>query len=332
MEVIKQAFSVRDMSWLTDNDRVRLIWDRDFRTLSGCLKEGKALLIHYPSLRHTQDDAVKLSLEKYFIQDSSILNFSIQLGNNFRDNVENYTHYVDELEKDFQGKNAVIVAAGPSLDKNVELLKQPPERTIIVAVGTVFHKLLNLGISPDYVVFLDSQPHLYTQVEGLEQQQIPIICGSTACKKIVANYQGETYLVCQNGYDKAEEFAKERGYRTYDTGGSVVTIALDICLKLGCKNIAFVGLDLAYTDNRTHASDTADLAVEDGEKREWVLAADGGKIRASKLFIIYREWIERKVAGVQGTACVIDATEGGALKKGLKRLTLKETFEKWSQK
>jgi hypothetical protein len=210
-------------------------------------------------------------------------------------------------------------------------LRQLPENTIVVAVGTVFRKLVNLGISPDYVVFLDAQPHLYhSQVEGLEQQKIPILCGSTACKKVAASYQGEKYLVCQNGYDEAEKFAGERGYRTYDTGGSVSTIALDICLKLGCKSIAFIGLDLAYTDNLTHASGTADKAAEDGENGEWVLAADGGKIRASKLFIIYREWIERKAASVQGKVSVIDATEGGALKKGLRRLTLREVFEEWT--
>jgi hypothetical protein len=331
MEIIKQAFSVRDMRWLVDNDRVHLVWDRDYQKLKHCLDKGEKLLIHYPSLRHTEDDAVKLSLEKYFIHDSGIRNFSVQLANNFWDNILNCPHYVDELQKDFQGKNAVIVAAGPSLDKNVELLRQLPENTIVVAVGTVFRKLVNLGISPDYVVFLDAQPHLYhSQVEGLEQQKIPILCGSTACKKVAASYQGEKYLVCQNGYDEAEKFAGERGYRTYDTGGSVSTIALDICLKLGCKSIAFIGLDLAYTDNLTHASGTADKAAEDGENGEWVLAADGGKIRASKLFIIYREWIERKAASVQGKVSVIDATEGGALKKGLRRLTLREVFEEWT--
>ncbi len=330
MEIIKQAFSVMDMSWLIGNDRVHLILDETFQKLKGCLTAGDYLLIHYPSLRHTKNKPIRLSLEKYFIHDSGIRNFSIQLANNFRDNIRNCTHYVDELQEQFEGKNAVIVAAGPSLDKNVMLLKQQPENTIVVAVGTVFHKLVHLGIYPDFVIFLDAQPHLYRQVEGLLQEQVPIICASTACKRIAAAYQGEKYLICQRGYDKAERYAEEKGFRLYDTGGSVSTIAMDLCLKMGCRNIAFIGLDLAYTDNRTHAGDTADFALEDEENKEWVPAAEGGSLPASKLFIIYREWIERKAAETDSSVCVIDATEGGALKKGLKRLALKEVFDEWS--
>lgn len=329
IEIIKKAFSVMDMSWLMENDRLHLIWDEDFQILKKCLKAGEMLLIHYPSLRHIQNESVKLSLEKYFIHDSGIRNFSIQLVNNFRDNIENCKHYVDELQEQFFGKNAVIVAAGPSLDKNVMLLKQRPANTVVVAVGTVFRKLVHLGIRPDFVIFLDAQPHLYRQIEGLEQETIPIICASTACKKIAAAYQGEKYLICQKGYDRAEQYAKERGCQLYDTGGSVSTIALDLCLKMGCHNVAFIGLDLAFTDNRTHAEDTADLAAEDGENREWVTAADGGVLPASKLFIIYREWIERKAESAGTSACVIDATEGGALKRGLKKLTLREVFAEW---
>lgn len=331
MEVIRTAFSVMDMSWLTDNPRIRLLYDNNFLKLKDSISQDIPLLIHYPSLRHVENPQIKLQLEKFFIRDSGMRDFRIQFENNFRDNIVNCEEYVDALEPEFCGKNAVIVAAGPSLDKNMEQLRKKPENTVVVAVGTVFRKMVDMGILPDYVIFLDAQPHLYDQIKGLENQKIPIICASTACKRIAEKYSGKKYLICQNGYDRAESYAKEKGFRLYETGGSVSTIALDMCLQMGCKSVAYIGLDLAFTGNRSHAAATLDYAAWDGKDGVLVKAAEGGMLPASRLFVIYREWIERRAAKEDNRAEVIDATEGGALKKGLKKLTLKDTFALWEQ-
>lgn len=332
MEIIKTAFSVMDMTWLNTNPRVRLIWDAGCQKWQELLKEQQCLVIHYPSLRHIKDTNIKLQMEKFFIHDSGIRNMRIQLENNFRDNIINCSEYVDVLKPEFQGKNAVIVAAGPSLDKNVELLKNKPEDTVVVAVGTVFRKLVNLGIRPDYVVFLDAQPHLYgMQLKGLEDMDISIICASTACKQIAAQYQGKKYLICQQGYDRAERYASEKGFQTYETGGSVSTIALDLCIRMGCKSIAYIGLDLAFTENQSHAVDTACYVEESENDKIMIPAIGGGMVPASRVFILYREWIERRAARESGKIQIIDATEGGALKKGLQHKTLKETFSLWSK-
>lgn len=333
MEIIKTAFSVMDMTWLNSNQRIRLIWDAGYQRWQELLKEQRCLVIHYPSLRHIKDTDVKLQLEKFFIHDSGVRNMQIQLENNFRDNIVNCSEYVDVLQPEFQGRNAVIVAAGPSLDKNVELLKNKPENTIVVAVGTVFRKMINLGIQPDFVVFLDAQPHLYDmQLAGLENMNIPILCVSSACKKVAEAYRGKKYLVCQQGYDRAENYARERGFQTYETGGSVSTIVLDLCIRMGCKNIAYIGLDLAFTENRTHAADTASYTEESQDDKIMVPAVGGGMVPTSKVFILYREWIERRVARESGKVQIIDATEGGALKKGLESKTLKETFSLWNSR
>lgn len=325
MEIIKTAFSVVDLSWLSQNPRIQLIWDKDCQNWNRYLEENKSLLIHYPSLRHIKNADVKLQLEKFFIHDSSIRNMRIQLENNFRDNVVNCTHYVDELKPKFQDRKAVIVAAGPSLDKNIDLLKDKSEDTIVVAVGTVFRKLINMEIRPDYVVFSDAQPHLYHfQLEGLEDVDIPIICISTVCKKIAEVYQGEKYLICQKGYNKAEEYAIKRGVQLYETGGSVSTIALDLCIRLGCKAIAYIGLDLAYTQNYSHAVGTALYKQESDEGKFMVPAVGGGTVPTSRLFMIYNKWISDRVKKEDVKIPVYDATEGGAVIQGLKIISLRD--------
>lgn len=329
--VIETACRYMDLSWLYGNDRVRLIWDEHFKLFSSLVTEDVRILIHYPSLRHIRNEQVKLYFQKFFIRDSGKRNFEIQFHNNFRDNLVNCDGYVDELASEFAGKNAVIVAAGPSLDKNVDLLRERPDNTIIVAVGTVFRKLVNMGIRPDYVVFLDAQASMISQIEGLEQKDIPIICGATAYKGISKAYQGKKYLVCQNGYDRAESYATTRGYKTYETGGSVSTIALDICVQLGCRKIGYIGLDLAFTENRGHSEASGDRKISTEEIKYYIPAIGGGVVGTSNLFIIYREWIEGYVKKHQLESRVYDATEGGALKEGLTTITLKELFGRWEE-
>ncbi len=330
MEIIKAALASRRMNWLMENMRVRLVYDPDFTKLARSLDEDSRLIIHYPSLLHIQDERMRLALEKYFIRDSGKRNMAIAFGNNFRENVLNCSNYVDELESMFKDKNVVIVAAGPSLDKNVRLLKGKSDNTIIVAVGTVFHKLMGLGITPDYVVFLDAQSNMTQQIKGLENESVPIICASTAYKGIAMNYKGSKYLICQKGYDRAEQYAMENQVRSYETGGSVSTIALDMCLQLGCREIAYIGLDLAFTGQRTHANDTA--CVKDAPEEDVLLveSKDGEMVSSSRLFMIYREWIERRVQQEDAVGRVYDATEGGAKKKGLIIKPLRELLEKWS--
>lgn len=325
MEIIRTAFTVMDMEWLYGNSRIRLIWDKDYKNWHKILGEGKSLVIHYPSLRHIQNAETKLSVEKFFIHDSGVRNMQIQFENNFRDNIVNCTRYVDELKAAFQDKKAVIVAAGPSLDKNVELLKDRSGDTIIVAVGTVFRKLMNLGIRPDYVIFLDAQDHLYQlQLKGLEHMDIPIICASTACKKIAAAYHGEKYLICQRGYDRAEDYVRKRGYQLYETGGSVSTIALDLCIRLGCRAIAYIGLDLAFTNNHSHAADTSAYEEVSEEDKLRTPAVGGGTIPTSRVFMIYNKWIADRIKKEDVKVPVYDATEGGALIPGLSVICLSE--------
>lgn len=329
LQMIKTACATIDLSWLYENERIHLVYDPQYTEITQYLSEDVSFIIHYPSLRHVAQEKVRLQLEKYFISDSGKRNFKIQFCNNFRDNIINCNGYVDELKDIFYGKNVVIVAAGPSLDKNIGLLKNRPENTVILAVGTVFRKMVSLGIYPDYVIFLDAQPHLYCQIEGLEHMEIPIICASSACKKIAKQYQGKKYLICQKGYDRAEQYAGQHGYTTYETGGSVSTIALDMCLQLGCKSVAYIGLDLAFTDGHTHADSAFDNMASEEEKNVLVPATGGGTVYASRLFVMYKEWIERRVAKEQGKITIYDATEGGALKKGLKCISLQALFQQW---
>ena len=327
LNVIYLACRYFDLSYIFESNNIELLYDQDLKRLKDYINENNRLIIHYPSLRKIDNDVLRLKLEQFFIRDSGIRNQKMNMLSNFRENIKNCTDYVDSLKGEFDNKNIIIVAGGPSLDKNVELLKNLPKDVLILAVGTVYRKLMNMGIRPDFVIFLDSSPSLVAQIESLENEDIPIICGSTACKKISRLYKGKKYLVCQENYERAETYADKNSYNLYKTGGSVSTIALDISLRLGCREVAYIGLDLAYTDGKSHTCDTRPYSdVDDAKVR--VKSVDGKEILASRLFVIYREWIERRISS-EKYGRVIDATEGGALIKGMRIERLKEVLERW---
>lgn len=329
LDVIYHCLMAVDLSNLIANKRFSLIYDPDFKKIIPALDNiTENLIIHSPSLRHIRDTRIREQMEMFFIRDSGKRNAAILFGNNSRENFKHYDGYIDELKPEFEGKDVIIVAAGPSLDKNVELLRNKKPGIIILAVETVFRKLLKLGIDVDYMIVTDANSRIYSHLAGLEEEQIPMLYLATAYKGYSMNYCGKKYLICQNGYDRAQELAKQKGWHLYETGGSVSTTALDVCIYLGCKSIAFIGLDLAYTDNLAHATDTSRRAVSETEEMKQVPAIGGGTVPVSRLFTIYNRWIASRVKKADVTMPVIDATEGGAIVPGLTVMALKEYMEK----
>ncbi|NLJ96084.1 MAG: DUF115 domain-containing protein [Clostridiales bacterium] len=311
---------------MLSSDRVFIHYDLKFEGLNKKIKEinnEASFVIHYPSLRNIQVEPIKRQLEDIFIAYSSVNNQIGELTRNFRRNIANYDYIVDDLKRDFEGKDLYIVAAGPSLDKNFKELLNVSKDAIILSTGTVFKKLINAGINPDFIIIIDGTTNVYRQIDGIEHFEIPILLLSTSYYKISQNYSGKKYIAFQDGFKKAEEYAKTNNLIMYDTGGSVSTTALDIGIKLGCRRIIFLGLDLAYTDDRNHASETAaekKITSPDFRKVEDI---NGNLISTGRNLDMYRKWIENRIENVTEIE-FIDATEGGAKVKGMQIKKLSE--------
>lgn len=325
---IARSFGVYDQ--LINSGQVQIYEDFNYQLLSQALRDktkDQIICIHSPSLRLIDDNRIKVQMENYFIEDFSIRNQLQNMNGNFRVNIHNFDASVEDLAPIFGGEDLYIVAAGPSLDRNyTELKNVKAHGGIVLATGTILHKLLNNGIEPDYVIITDSSAHTFSQVLGRTESKIPLLFLSTTYYKIPQQYAGKRYLICQRGYQRSEQFAKQRGYQTYQTGGSVITTALDVGIGLGCKRIVFVGLDLAFTDGRDHASDTNFVAKVEREQGRTTKDIYGNSVPTGKNLDIYREWLERRMKEAPDIE-FIDATEGGAFIVGTKLMTLKDTIE-----
>jgi hypothetical protein len=333
INILKLAAAYTRLANVINKPNIRLVYDPIHKHLLKRLtklKQDEKFIIHYPSLRNVRDLAIKEKLENYFVQFSSIANQLKLMNGNFRENILHYNGLADELKEQFEGKNLYIVAAGPSLDKNFGLLKQVnPKTDLILATGTVFRKLLAAGITPDYVIFIDANERVYGHLAGYEMNTVPMLYLSTAYKGFAKNYHGKKYIVLQKDYDKAEEYAAEHGSMLFNTGGSVSTTALDICIAFGCRRVIFLGLDLAFTDNFVHATGTSRRELTNTDDLRQIEDINGNLIYTSRNLDMYRQWIENRIRGVEKIE-FIDATEGGARINGMKIMTMQECIKNYS--
>lgn len=315
---------------LQQSGRVRLLADPDGSALVQAvaeMRDAQRFVIHYPSLGQVANPDYREQLEDYFIEYSSAQIQLPRMTGNFIRNRENFEKEVTELRDQFARKTVYIVAAGPSLDCNMQELVNVGEDGVILATGTVFKKLLTAGIHPDYVIITDAGKPTYVQTEGLQETDVPLLYLSTVYYQIPAEYPGEKYVILQQDYGKSEAYAQEYGYEVYASGGSVTTTALELGIRMGAAEIVFVGADLAYTDGRNHATDTAYARAVENDTSCRVEDIHGGQVMTAKNLNIYRKWIEKRIAQSQSSGIrFIDATEGGARIQGTELAKLKDVI------
>lgn len=278
-------------------DNIQLMADETGAKFAAYLSQNNAgLLMHLPSIKKIQNKNLRDIMMDFFPGWNATIQFRNLLDINFRSNQKFCSHNVDQLAGAFRKKEIVIVAGGPSLDHTLEFLKEASGDKVIVAVATVWQKLLDLNIIPDYIVVMDAQERTYKQFPtNGGYPRVPLILDSTACWKFAANYQGEKYIAYQRDYDQSEKYAEESHNKLYETGGSVTTLALDIVLQSGAETVYLVGADLAYPAGLSHASATMDRHTRDLSGMEPVKSVDGGVVYANNLFVAYRRWIEAKI-------------------------------------
>ena len=316
--MIQLAMTYTDMGWYLNHPGVKIIYDGDWKKWGSILKEQAdgVVLFHRPSVNRIKNLELLQQIQNYLVHEGSVRARSNRMIRNFLYNKEHCELDITALQQDFRGKNVIIVGAGPSLDLNVQLLKEKKENTIILAMGAVCRKLYNLGIPMDYIIITDPKEISNGQIAGLETLDIPMILLSTATKGVARYYHGKKYLLCQKGFPDAEQLATKESLPLFETGGSVATTAVDMCIRFNVNKIIFVGMDLAYTGNRNHASGARDEGITDYSGMIMVEDVYGKEVPTTRPFLMYREWIERRIARKDVTMPVIDATEGGARIKG----------------
>lgn len=331
--VLQLAFLFSPIAELVNKENFTLLYDPDYFVYtrnSNQISETYGAYVLYPTISYQQNTNTQNTLSQYFVEESSIRSQQKHLVGNIKNNIKIPHKNINDLKEKLFQKNIVIVAGGPSLDKNINELKYHRDKYIIIAVGTVLKKMIHLNIIPDYTIIIDANTEVYKQIEGIENCSVPLIFLSSTLHPLVKNYNAEKFLLFQKGLSEAEKYAKTNKLQTISSGGSVATAALDLCLAVNAKKIIFIGLDLAFTNNSSHASDTPLQSPISDKTEIQVPAVNGGTIGTGRNLKLYLDWIENRISSrndIERKIPIIDCTEGGAIKKGMLIATLKSTLE-----
>ncbi|MCR5701967.1 MAG: DUF115 domain-containing protein [Lachnospiraceae bacterium] len=327
--IIELAMTYTNMNWYFNNKDVEIIYDPDFKELGKAIEDiaDKLIAFHRPSVRRIKNSQIVDIIKQLWVREDSAKMQRDWMESNFLYNIKSCNHNIDSIKDDIHGKNVIIVAAGPSLDKNIDLLKPKHEDVVILALSAVCRKLVDKSIDMDYIVVSDAKPVMNKQFEGIESLDVPMLALSTTSKKVTKMYSGNKYLMCQSGFPLAEKYARDNDLELFETGGSVVTFAIDLSVRFGAKKIVFVGLDLAYTDNKNHATGAGVEKVAVMGEEILVEDVNGNMVATNRPFDMFRKWIEKRIRQDDVTMPIIDASEGGAKIKGAELHTLEEVMD-----
>ncbi|HVJ50750.1 motility associated factor glycosyltransferase family protein [Desulfitobacterium sp.] len=231
-------------------------------------------------------------------------------------------------------KPVVIVLAGPSLNKNIAVLKEWQDRVTIFCVNTVFNKLLDYGIVPDATFTLDRAP-VIAEKHYKRDDHIPesvVLVGNPVIDPRSVNLFKHNMFIFGGGEFYQSELARDMGYGLLPVGLSVTHFAFMFALYIGAPAILLVGQDLAYgSEGRTHSSGSVyDEIKVDLDKENDVVYLEGyygGEVPSSLSWKLFRDWYEIYLE--RFPSLLINCTEGGAKIKGTLQLPLKEALEQY---
>lgn len=239
------------------------------------------------------------------------------------------SNYISELiGKIPEELPVVVVAAGPSLDKNVEKLREMENHALIIATDTAIRILEKRGLPYDCIVTIDPQkpPEYMTDYPGCAKK--PLFLYAEARKEIAQFHTGRKIWMPDSVY--LDNVYRKTGFwwPEHNSGGSVATSAFWLAKMLGLKNIVLIGQDLAFQGEKTHAGGHVDHIRDEERGIQEVEGIDGGKVKSRFDWVYYLQWFEEQIQKYPELN-VIDATEGGALIHGSKVMTLSEVIEQY---
>lgn len=225
---------------------------------------------------------------------------------------------------------AVIVSAGPSLEKNVHLLKNVKGKAFIVCVDSAVAYLLEQGIIPDAVVTIDPRKPVRlfedSRIEG-----VPIIAASDANTDIIAKVHPDRFIIAQSD-DPYIQHAFSRAGKPLDrvkTGGCVSIFAFNLCLYAGAGPVILIGQDFAFSEEKIYAGqNNFNVNVQQYIEIEGM---DGNKVYTTPDYNHYRIWFENYLKNHESCQ-LVNATEGGARIKGCPAMSFEKAISEYVTK
>ena len=215
---------------------------------------------------------------------------------NIKNKIPVYSNY-EEIAKDAV---AFVIAAGPSLDKDIDAIKKHTGKAIVFSCGTALKTLLKEGIMPDFHVEIERTYDTYEALASIDKKilsQLSIIGMNTLHPDVYSLFK-ESYMFLKSNDAGVDLFPKS--LRTvYSSNPTVTNGALALTVAFGFKNIYMFGVDMGFKHPKHHHSrdnvaldKSTKFYLEEEKKFEEVEGNFGGKVFTNYILQWARNVIE----------------------------------------
>ncbi|HEF2044004.1 TPA: motility associated factor glycosyltransferase family protein [Campylobacter jejuni] len=221
---------------------------------------------------------------------------------------------------------AIIVSTGPSLTKQLPLLKKYANKATIFCADSSYPILAKHGIKPDYVCMLERSEftaEFFNHDFGEFDKDVCFIIKSVVHPNAIhyLNKKTDNFTIVST-YASFINYLKLDHFGYFNMGFSVAHMACYLSLHLNHKNIIFIGQDLAYAKNgNSHPDDYQNSANYENQMYEHILTTaygGNGKVETHSIWLLFKNWFENEMIpntrkmGITTYNC----TEGGARIEG----------------
>ncbi|EJR8820184.1 motility associated factor glycosyltransferase family protein, partial [Campylobacter coli] len=282
------------------------------------------------------DEFCKKNIE-IVIRDSGLnSNLSFQSYFHFLQNIPSmlksipFQRILNERKNKFE--NAIVVSAGPSLAKQLPLLKAYQDKAVIFCADGALSMLEKEGIVPDYVTNLDFTDLAMKFFQNKENKTSLNILSCATHPNVARSLNAENCMIVLRNKALYQRFNfNDFGY--IDTGTHVSHFSYTLALALGFKNIIMIGQDLAFDEEGNSHSKGFDFGEkfsgeENIDKFKIPAYAGKGEVLTHTTWNDYRIKLEYLFACNDQKAKFYNATEGGARINFTEELSFKECCEK----
>ncbi|WP_052805689.1 motility associated factor glycosyltransferase family protein [Campylobacter jejuni] len=219
---------------------------------------------------------------------------------------------------------AIIVSTGPSLTKQLPLLKKYASKATIFCADSSYPILAKHGIKPDYVCMLERTEitaEFFNNDFGEFDKDIVFVCAGVVHPKAI-EYLKDRNLVITQKVLAFPYYINLKDFSYAAVGFSVAHTLSYLATYLSHKNIIFIGQDLAYAENgNSHPDDYQNSANYESQMYEHILTTaygGNGKVETHSIWLLFKNWFENEMIpntrkmGITTYNC----TEGGARIEG----------------
>ncbi|BDM07155.1 motility accessory factor [Campylobacter jejuni] len=219
---------------------------------------------------------------------------------------------------------AIIVSTGPSLTKQLPLLKKYANKATIFCADSSYPILAKHGIKPDYVCMLERSEftaEFFNHDFGEFDKDIVFICAGVVHPKAIEYLKGRNLVITQKVLG-LPYYINLKDFSYAAVGFSVAHTLSYLATYLSHKNIIFIGQDLAYAENgNSHPDDYQNSANYESQMYEHILtkAYDGKEeVKTHAIWILFKNYFENEIIPntIKMGITTYNCTEGGARIEG----------------